>query len=87
MDPAEIKADMDEAYSKFLAKEAEIADLVRHREVLQRSYEFERDKSHGWKWTSIWLRRLNENQGRQNMARQASLAAQTQHKALAEMLK
>jgi hypothetical protein len=38
------------------------------------------------KWTSIWLRRLNENQGRQNMARQASLAAQTQHKALAEML-
>ena len=53
MDPAEIKADMDAAYSKFLAKEAEIAGLVRHREVLQRSYEFERDKSHGMKWTSI----------------------------------
>ena len=86
MDPAEIKADMDAAYSKFRAKEAEIAGLVRDREVLQRNYEFERDKSHVWKWTSIWLRRLNENQGRQNMAHQASLAAQTQHKALAEML-
>ena len=86
MDPAEIKADMDAAYSKFRAKEAEIAGLVRHREFLQRSYELERDKSPASRGTSIWLRRLNENQGRQNMARQASLAAQTQHKALAEML-
>ena len=86
MDTAAIEAKLDAVLLKWLAKSAEIVVLIRTRKYLWRRYHQECDKKTGRKWTSIWVRRLDENEGRRNVARGEMLKAEAEYETLRDQL-
>jgi hypothetical protein len=86
MDTDAIQAKIEAVLLKWLAKSAEIVSLIRTRKYLWRRYHLECNKKTGRKWTSIWVRRLDENEGRQNVARGEMLKAEAEYETLTDEL-
>ena len=86
MDTDAIEAKIEAVLLKWLAKSAEIVILIRTRKYLWSKYHQECDKKTGRKWTSIWVRRLDENEGRRNVVRGEMLKAEAEYETLTDEL-
>jgi hypothetical protein len=85
MDTAAIEAKLEAVLLKWLAKSAEFTRLLDERKYLWCKYDESFTKT-GRKWTSIWVRRLNANAGRKNMARGEMLKAEAEYETLRDKL-